>query len=151
MIYCAIKNSFITWPMHFIGAFTLELAEVVIEISVLRKYDQSTVFGRQNVCWEVSQLLTHSSCCPFFGSLVSLLIFFFLFLSSSCVFPPLNSFVFLGFLISNVVLINFLFYFDNYHVLCSFSFFRSVLRRCLDLFQLCPIIVLFWVPWSPCV
>lgn len=109
--------------MHFIGTFTLELAEVVIEISVLRKYDQSTLFGRQNVCWEVSQLLTHSSCCPFFGSLVSLLIFF---LSSSCVFPPLNSFVFLGFLISNVVLINFLFYFDNYHVLCSFSFFRSV-------------------------
>lgn len=116
MIYCAIKNSFITWPMHFIGAFTVELAEVVIEISVLRKYDQSTLFGRQNVCWEVSRLLTHSSCCPFFGSLVSLLIFF---LSSSCVFPPLNSFVFLGFLISNVVLINFLFYFDNYHVLCS--------------------------------
>lgn len=77
MIYCAIKNK----PMHFIGAFTLELAEVVIEISVLRKYDQSTVFRRQNVCWEVrkpsdSQLLTHSSCFPFFGSLVSLLIFF---------------------------------------------------------------------------
>lgn len=43
----------------------------------------------------------------------------FFFLSSSCVFPPLNSFVFLGFLISNVVLINFLFYFDNYHGLCS--------------------------------
>lgn len=51
MIYCAIKNSFITWPMHFIGAFTLELAEVVIENMISQLFLEGKMYAGRLVSY----------------------------------------------------------------------------------------------------